>query len=512
MKYTVISFVILLIHLIIGLFIYNDYSIGYDDEAQRLIGRINYESLTKNSFELATFSDKYYGPAFEMILYGMEKFIGPTSGKEIYALRHLVTFIHFWISLIVFWVILRYLFKSSFYSALGTVLLILSPRFFAESFYNTKDLPLMSGFIFSFAAYIWAVRKTNTLPVVIFAFFSAYTTAIRPFGLLFPLLFLGFIGAQMVRNPNKVFVLFGMLIFYITSFSLLLGGFWPILMQQPEQFINMLRESVKTFDQPIYYFGQYVSSASKPWHYLPVFIFITSPLLIMILFIGGLPYAIYQMFCKENSVINKTIHLSLLLWLCIPISIVYILNPRIYDGWRHLYFIYPSIIIFSLYGLQCIMRILSTIPEKWSVVMRYITVGVLVLQVFALIWFIIRSHPYQNIYFNELTKNLETAAKLFDFDYWGMSETEAIRYILNSDSKPAITIHFTDTPGLIHALSSNESTRVIVSNQEDHPDYIITQYRWDNTAHKFSGYTRIHAITRDHAILSAVYKSNNINE
>ena len=48
----------------------------------------------------------------------------------------------------------------------------------------------------------------------------------------------------------------------------------------------------------------------------------------------------------------------------------------------------------------------------------------------------IKDHPHQNVYFNFLAgKNIQTK---FELDYWGLSNKQALEYILKNDSKNII--------------------------------------------------------------------------
>ena len=106
-----------------------------------------------------------------------------------------------------------------------------------------------------------------------------------------------------------------------------------------------------------FYFGSYVSSENVPWHYSIVWIFITTPILYLLLFLIGF-YLISSRIIKRLLKIEKNDSLIdlwrgnkelqdfiYLLILLVPIFSVIILNSTLYDGWRHLYFVYPSFLM-----------------------------------------------------------------------------------------------------------------------------------------------------------------------
>ena len=88
----------------------------------------------------------------------------------------------------------------------------------------------------------------------------------------------------------------------------------------------------------------------------------------------------------------------------------------------------------------------------------------------------IKDHPYQNIYFNFLSgKNIGTK---FELDYWGLSNKQALEYILKNDSKSVIKIGSAGPISLENSkqiLSSLDKKRVMISENIE-SDYIIDNY------------------------------------
>ena len=106
-----------------------------------------------------------------------------------------------------------------------------------------------------------------------------------------------------------------------------------------------------------------------------------------------------------------------LICLIIPILVTILLGSTLYNGWRHLYFIYPIIILFSLRGLYFIKFNFF----KKNIINFYLILSLLILNI---TYTTIKYHPHQNNYFNILARN-ETH-KNFDMDYWGLGNKQAI--------------------------------------------------------------------------------------
>ena len=81
---------------------------------------------------------------FSMLLY----WYAPTGDTQtIYWRRHQLTFAFFAFSVFIFFLIGKKIFKDWKIGLLGSLFLIISPRIFAHSFYNPKDIPFLSAYI-----------------------------------------------------------------------------------------------------------------------------------------------------------------------------------------------------------------------------------------------------------------------------------------------------------------------------------------------------------------------------
>ena len=107
----------------------------------------------------------------------------------------------------------------------------------------------------------------------------------------------------------------------------------------------------------------------------------------------------------------------------IPVFFIICLNSTLYNGWRHLFFIYPFLIFFSIYGL-------SKIKKKFNIIYFKVSIFFIFIQILSNINFIIKSHPVQNIYFNFISKPF--IEKKLPIDYWGLGNKKTIDYLLSA--------------------------------------------------------------------------------
>ena len=116
--------------LIIGLFIFKDYGISWDEKACRIdMGMVNFDFIFKGNYKaLMDGNAKYHGPSFEMLLLAIERILYLKDTRHIFLMRHLVNFLLFAVSVYFFYRLCLKHFKNNWLSFLGTVFLVLSPN------------------------------------------------------------------------------------------------------------------------------------------------------------------------------------------------------------------------------------------------------------------------------------------------------------------------------------------------------------------------------------------------
>ena len=433
---------------IVGIFIFSDYGLSVDADNSRVNGFVSLKYIFEIFFPEYTckidniisvpniniYGERYNGSAFDLPMAFFELVFKITDSRQIYLFRHFFNFLLFFTSVFIFYKIVKNRYNSYFTGILGAAFLVASPRIFAESFYNTKDICLMSLFIINLFTAINFIEKPNIKTAIIFAIISSLTIDVRILGFFLPVLIFLIYIINILRNndfrKNKILPL----LFFLISLPFLIILFWPYLWGDPvgnfiEAFIGL---SKHTFFGYNFYFGEYISARNVPWHYPIVWIFITTPIFYLVLFVIGFVFIIYRLIKRlikieeNNSYIDlwrgkkELQDLIFFLTFLIPIFITIILNSTLYDGWRHLYFIYPSFLMVSIYGLNLIKTV---ILKKKNLIINFLTCF-LVLQIF--IWMYL-NHPFQNVYFNFLAeKNFN---KNFEMDYWGISNKIALEYI-----------------------------------------------------------------------------------
>lgn len=466
-------------YFILGVFIFRDYGLSWDEPTSRDNGIVTYQYVTKQNRDLFTYQDRDYGTAFELPLVVAEKVLNPTSSQQIYYLRHFLTFILFFTGAVFFYNIATKRFGRGL-AILGVAFLILSPRIFADSFYNSKDIALLSVMIIAVFTLMTFLKKPSLRHAAIHAIASALVVDIRLPGLvIFPITVGFFLADTFILSTRRLWK--GRIRILVVYFLLFLGFvvlFWPYLWSNPIgnftnaflSFSHFLRLS-----DTVFYLGSYIPDKYVPWHYPLVWIGVSTPLLYLVLFVFGVGFTLGKIFSGIfHFYKDYGMDLLFFVWFFGPLLMVIGLNSTLYDGWRQLYFIYPGFLLLVLVGVE---DLLFYTKNRYHLKMFLMLLGVV--NLLSVARFMTINHPYQNLYFNELVSSLENAKQKFDLDYWGVTFREGLEYIASHDSSAIIPVFFAHGhKNNIDILAEVDKKRFVVSDRAGDAKYILNNYRW----------------------------------
>lgn len=462
-----------------GLLVYEDFGVAWDEPQQRLIGQINYDKLIGANDDLSTFGDRFYGPVLEIGLIGLERLFHLEDTRDIYIMRHLFTHLLFLFSALVLFLLIDLIFDNKWLATIGFLMLVVNPRIYAHSFFNSKDIPFLTMFIICFYLAALAFRRYKYGLFLLLGITTGLLTNLRIMGILFALIILLFLLFDIVveksgkAGRNRIFT---SLFLFLGAFVLTLIGTWPYLWPDPTgNFVNSFDYmSVFFWDSPVLFQGSTVPAPELPWYYPFVWFGISNPLVYFVMGIVGMIAFSFSFFQNPISFIRNTERRNMLLYMiCLlgPLVAVLALNSVLYDGWRQLFFIYPSFILITVFGLTSLKRIR----------LKYIGVLLMIVGIVSGTYAMIRNHPFQQVYFNCLVNRNEPGylRTHYEMDYWGVSFRQALRDVLERDSSEIINIHH---PAVVKVqsvliLPKEQRERIKFTTFED-ADYFITNYRW----------------------------------
>ena len=466
---------------LVGISIYKDYGVSWDEPDQIWVGNLNHNLITRGDPEIYKYSVQYNGPFYENILYNLT---GVVDSSTLILRRHLLTFITVFIGLLAYGVLVMYLFKKPWLVFCGVLFLILSPRIFADSFYNSKDIPFMVLFILSCLSQVWFLDSPSLLRAALHGLACAAAIATRVPALMLPLLTLTFMVLSVFFSKEEQKVKFKHYFLPALFLVLVCGGlvvlFYPLLWSNTLQNFNMVLRVMGHYpwEGSNFYLGRYYLATATPWSYIPVWIAITTPLLYLILALLGIGLAIKNLAARVRYIKDLAFYRNDLLvfsWTVFPWAAIVFMHSVVYNGWRHMYFIYPGLLLFSLRGLDYLSGINFLQVRIKKVILAVLVVAGLV----APLSFMITSHPFQNLYFNRLAgSSLNAVKQSVDLDYWGLSYRKGLEFILAHDARQKIVYAAQDAPGKTNLLilPPDERMRLEYTPDIQQADYFVTNY------------------------------------
>lgn len=449
-------------YFIAGLRIAGDYGLGWDEPVSRLNGMLTYRYVAEGDLTLQGFRDRFYGPAFEVVLYTLEKVSGTADPFALFTLRHAATFVLFFISVVCMYLLVAGIFGGWWWGLTGALFLVLHPRIFAESFYNSKDVAFLASWVIAvFFGYRYFIKPTVGRAVC-FGLAAAFATDIRIAGIFLHSIGIA-VGMRIFTEKKRGAV--GSFIVYAGVSLVFTILWWPALWSSPIfHFIEAVRfmTTFGVYEKDVLYMGAFLSPKEVPWHYLPVWIGITTPVSIILFWMAGA----WRLIAEKRNFWK----IFFITWPAGVIVLAVLFRPALYDGWRQFYFIYPAMIITALFGVQLVLRLPRVIFAVIFVV-AVVNIGSAAL-------FIIRNHPHQYVYFNELTGGMKGAEGKFDLDYWGVSYRRGLEYIAGIDSRREIKVFFTFGIGAHADVLKAQHRRFVPVDHLEDADYILSNFRW----------------------------------
>ena len=460
---------------VFGLRLVPDYGLTFDEEIQRVTGEISllyvFQTLPLAlqqrllppettaliaakgpAGQLSTYHDRDYGVVFELPATAGEQLLRLHDSRHRFLLRHYLNFIVCFAGLLAFYSLAARRYASWRMGLLGVLLLVLSPRLFADCFYNSKDAVFTMLFTGAAATAIPFLKRPSWRTACWHALGCALAIDVRIMGVLVPAATLALVVVQVLRGTYSYKRAASYTAAYAALLTILTVAFWPYLWAAPAtNFAATLRAmSHYRWTGNLVYQGQLMAASAIPWHYPLVWIGLTVPLLYLAFWVVGTAGLLHKLARVRSWAAVQDADWQDLLFLGLglaPLVAVIVLHSALYNGWRHLYFIYPMLLLLGLRGLVGAWRWRA--PGRWR---RYWqpALGLAVGSLLAVIGVrMARLHPLENLYFNALAP--EPVGTYYETDYWNMGLIQGLEWILRHDARPHIRI------------SSNLLTAVAVS-------------------------------------------------
>jgi hypothetical protein len=367
------------------------------------------------------------------------------------------------------------------YGLLGAAFFWASPRFFAESFYNIKDIGFLATFIIGLFFLVRFIEAQKSGRSFLVGIVSAFAAAVRLLGGIFILFALGFSIAKLRRHEISVKAFLINVIALGGSFAIFLVVFYPASWQHPVGFFLEATSYMAKhpWDGKVLFLGKLLSAHDLPWYYLPVWMFITTPIPVLLFSLLGLVTGCIRLLKRKTSpfpMIGQNLWFVLALLFVGNLILVFVMKPTLYDGWRHFYFLYVPVILLAVFGVaECWLFASRVWRASFSTRLSLSVIALLLLFSPVFAW-MIKNHPFEYVYFNSLARS--RAFDDFEKDYWGVSELKGLEYIMRTDTRSTIRL-FNEGPILqiSEMLSEQDRHRIVWVQTPQEADYQLLTFR-----------------------------------
>ena len=470
--------VVCTLFLLAALAVIDDYGIGMDTPVHYKTAKYTLDYALGKDDALLTDWDRFYGVAFELPLLLVERALGLEDTRNIHLTRHFLIHLFFVLSAFCCYRLTWNLFRSRRLAMLAMLLFLLHPRLYAHSFFNAKDLPLLSMFMIALYLLERAFRRDTAAAFILCGVGAGLLTNIRVTGLmLFP-------AALAMRALDLLYVRDWMRWKYLLlsgggfalTAILVLYATWPWLWGDPAGRFLAAWEQMARFPFPLTFLfrGETILSTAMPPDYIPTWFAITAPPSILLLGLVGIAAVIGGGLARPGAVFRNTrLRFAFLLLAAfgLPIVAVILLNSTLYNGWRQLYFLYAPFGLLAVLGCRWLVTAFAN--PRW----RAGVYGLVGFGIVLTILQMIQIHPNQQVYFNFLVNRTTPVYLLaqYDFDYWRVSSRQTLEYLLERHPEERIYLiapHF--WPLAAEILPAADRQRLVFNSREHDPDYQLS--------------------------------------
>jgi Dolichyl-phosphate-mannose-protein mannosyltransferase len=307
-----------------------------------------------------------------------------------------------------------------------------SGAWYGTMFNHTKDIPFAAAMT---AATFFLIRIARRLPspragdLAAFGLLAGVSLGIRVLGLL---LLIYAVAAIVIYLPRRE----GRWRFVLASTLRLLPAFalayvimilaWPWAALAP---LNPLRGllAFSEFHYSVHTVmdGRVYVMAQVPRLYVPIYILIRMPLLVLFGALLAVAAAMLPHGVTDSSRPRRRDAALVLLTAIFPLVCQVIWHGPAFAGLRHFLFVVPALAILAGIGLDAVAAALATRSRA----LAYGGIALVAAYLVADTTTLVRLHPYEYLFYNDLVGGLQGASRRYDLDYWFASMPEAVKQL-----------------------------------------------------------------------------------
>ena len=478
----------------VGLWTVDDYTGSYDEIAEQAILASNMKEyalgleklgirchywLSSQAVEISQSVERDHGIS-GYYLYGLLFPLLENSETLRYMIWSMMTWMWFMFGVWSLYALAREIGMNRPISCLATMMLYLSPRFFADGHFNNKDVVLLCLMLATLWLGVRFLKRMSVGRGMLFSFVGALATNTKIVAAMAWGLMIGgaavMLIAQKEWKKNRIVVL-GMTITGFAGFYLLLT---PAMWSNPIGFFTYLFTNATAFSRwsgtlffrgasfkipenplPLYYLG-YMMLVTLPVHTFPLCA--VGQISVLRRFIKA-PRAFLA---SPNGIVLGA---STLCWV-ISMAAFVVFRPLVYNGWRHFYFTFAGLAVLGGVGIGTLWKLCSCqnwLKRVWAAALAFCFVSTAIGMII--------NHPRQSSYYNMLS-----GSSVMETDYWNTSGTYALDRLIaceerNKDLPLEVGCYFFDIQNARFKFNDEQKAVLTTTVQKDSPYlYFIENY------------------------------------
>ena len=424
---------------LIVLITFRDYGIAWDEPEAQEYGQFILDYYRTDGVEARalTFNNMYYyGGLFE----ATAAWLGELLPLPPFDARHLLNALVGLLGVVGTWKLGRAL-GGPLAGLLGAALLVAVPSYYGHMFLNSKDIPFAAASVWALYYMVLLLRELPrpSLSLALkLGLAAGLGLGVRVGAVLIfvnlTAAVAGWLALELVQRrawrPLAVDgarialrLLPGVLLAYAVMIAL-----WPWAqidpLTRPLQALDYFAHF--PYDIPQKLDGELFRSSSPPWYYIPVFMGVKLPELLLASGIAAVLTGLWRLLRAARAPGAAAAQRPLLEWgllafaALFPVTYATLSDATLYDEVRHFLFVVPVI---AVAGGHWLARLLHR-SARWRPVLRHALAAAVATYLVIHVGVVAALHPNQYVYYNALVGGVDGAEGRFDLDYWNNSMRE----------------------------------------------------------------------------------------
>ena len=428
----------LTLFLIAGLAVLDDYGSHADETVHRQTAEANLRYLADGDVGAFTSGlridhEKFYGMAFEAPVLLIERAFGIDDPRAVNLIRHLHSQLIFLAGGLFAYLLALRMLGSRLLALAAMLLFLLHPRLYGHSFFNSKDIPFLVMFIIALYLAHRAFKRDSLAAFALLGVGVGVLVNLRIMGVVLlaavPVLrALDFaLASGWAERKRILLTTVGFALASALTIYALLPYLWGDPIARAVEWWTTLSDHPNVISE--LFRGTLYRSDDFPVEYLPVWFSISSPPFALLLgAAGSVAVVVAAALAPRNALRNGRLRFALLLVGCFALPVFAVMLPggNIYNGWRHMYFLWAPFALLSALGLRWMASALGGRA-------RIAVYGAAGAGLAASVISMVLIHPNQQVYFSFFVDRVapEHLVSQYVMDYWGHSTRQGFEWILN---------------------------------------------------------------------------------